>query len=441
MIACINLSLPKEFAMVDGNVPYGTGHVSFTLPDTAPTTFVQPLSVPGIPDQAGEVARALDNALSTYSLPTEGDAVVVVSDPTRPVPNTTILPILLGRMEAAGIAAERTTILVASGLHLPAKERAIREILGDAVCERYRVVQHDYRDRDNLVYLGTTGRGTPVWINKLFMESKIRFLTGVIEPHQFAGFSGGWKSVAVGLAGEETVTGSHALLLDPRSTQGVFQDNPTRNEIDEIGELVGDALALNVIINNDRQIVAALAGSPGDVESAGVELSSRIAQVEIPKPFDIVIASPGGNPKDLEMYQAQKAVLHAEVAVRQGGTIILVAECPLGAGNQRFEDWMGAAAEPQDVIARLKRDGFQVGAHKAFLLARTMLKARVMLVSDRMPTELAKKLMLEPHETIESALESAFARHGLNATVAVMPKASSTIPRLACGSQPDSQMH
>lgn len=416
--------------MVRVDLPYGKHQVSFELPDTVAITFIKPISVAAAQDQKGEVERALGEALARRPLPKEGNAVVVVSDHTRPVPNTTILPILLGRMEADGIPRERITILVASGLHLPAGEADLRSVVGDEIYDSYRVVPHDYRDRDGLAYLGESARGTPIWINRLYAEAGIRVLTGMIEPHNFVGFTGGIKSVAVGVAGEETVAGSHALLLDPRSELGVFQGNPTRAEIDDIGERVGADLAVNVILNNDKQIVKALAGLPSEVVAAGVEMSAQLAQVAVPGEFDIVIASPGGYPKDREVYQAQKAVAHATMAVRQGGTIILVAECPEGAGNQRFEEWMGAASSPTEVIERLGREGFRMGAHKAFLLARSMVKARVLLMSDCMPLELGKKLMFEQHTTVESALESAFARHGLSATVAIMPKASSTIPRI-----------
>ncbi|MHB8990175.1 MAG: nickel-dependent malate racemase, LarAH5 family [Chloroflexota bacterium] len=416
--------------MVEVTVPYGKTQLRFDLPDTSPPTVIKPVSAPPARDQAGEVSRALEEALARHPLPARGNAVVVVSDGTRPVPNTTILPVLLRRMEDSGIAPERITLLVGTGLHRPPRESELPALLGEEICRRYRVAVHDARDRDRLAEVGTTSRGTPVWINRLYLESDIRVLTGMIEPHQFVGFTGGAKSVSIGLAGEETIEGNHALLQDPRSQIGVYEGNPAREEMEEILELVGADLALNVILNNEKQIVAALAGPPREVERAGVRLSAQICQVAVPHSFDVVIASPGGFPKDLEVYQAQKAVAHAALAVREGGTIILVAECPEGSGDARFEEYMAAASSPRDVIQRFRRERFRMGVHKAFLLARSMVKARVLLVSDRLPEELGRKLLFEQHATVERALESAFARHGRSATVAVMPKASSTIPRI-----------
>ncbi|MGE5619309.1 MAG: nickel-dependent lactate racemase [Sphingomonadaceae bacterium] len=421
--------------MVEVAVPYGKTQLRFHLPDTSQLTFVEPVSAPPAPDQSAEVARALDEALARHPLPAGKSTVVVVSDGTRPVPNTTILPVLLERLEAAGIPREGITLLVATGLHRPTRESELPALLGEETCRRYRVAVHDARDRDRLARVGTTSRGTPVWVNRLYLESDVRVLTGMIEPHQFVGFTGGAKSVAIGLAGEETIEGNHALLQDPRSQIGVYEGNPAREEMEEILDLVGADLALNVILNNQKQIVAALAGHPRDVERAGVRLSARICQVAVPHPFDIVIASPGGFPKDLEVYQAQKAVAHAAIAVREGGTIILVAECPEGAGDTRFEEYMAQATSPRDVIERFRRERFRMGVHKAFLLARSMVKARVLLVSDRLPEELGRKLLFEQHATVGSALRSALARHGQSATIAVMPKASSTIPRIEERSQ------
>lgn len=415
--------------MAELAIPYGRTQLSFRLPERASVTILKPASVPAAPDQAAEVARALDDALLEHPLPS-GNAVVVVSDNTRPVPNSTILPLLLSRMEAAGISPERTTLLIATGLHRPTRESEIPGLLGREVSRRYRVVSHDARRRETLVHLGTTSRGTPIWINRLYVESDVRVLTGMIEPHQFVGFTGGAKSVSIGLAGEETIEGNHALLRDPRSRMGVYDGNPARAEMEEILDRIGADLAANVILNNERQIVAALAGLPRDVQRAGVDLSARICQVAAPRLFDLVIASPGGHPKDLEVYQAQKAVAHAAIAVREGGTIILAAECPEGAGDVRFEETMAAASSPEEVIQRFSREGFRMGAHKAFLLARSMVRARVILVSDRLPRELGRRLLFEQHSDMASALASAFERHGTSLSVAVMPKASSTVPRV-----------
>ncbi|HEX2923290.1 MAG TPA: nickel-dependent lactate racemase, partial [Chloroflexota bacterium] len=386
-------------------------------------------TAPAIPDPAAVLARALDMALARRPFPPVHDAVVVVSDGTRAVPNGTILPPLLSRMEAAGIPREGITILVGTGLHRPTREAELPALLGPEICARYRVAVHDARDREQLAYLGQTSRGTPIWINRSYVNSRLRVLTGMIEPHQFVGFTGGAKSVAIGLAGAETIAGNHALLQDPRSQIGVYAGNPAREEMEEILESVGADLAVNVILNNDKEIVELLAGPAREVQRTGVVHSAELCQVPLHHPFDIVIASPGGFPKDREMYQAQKAVAHAALAVREGGTIILVAECPEGSGEDRFEEWMSAASDPSDVLERFRREGFQTGAHKAFLLCRSMVRAKLLLVSDRMPADLARRLLLELHRTPESALAAALAYHGENASIAVMPKASSTIPR------------
>ncbi len=417
--------------MAEMLIPYGKTQLPLRLPETAGVSVLKPALAPAVEDSTREIERALDRALATHPLPSTGEAVVVVSDGTRPVPNPTILPPLLSRLESHGIPRERITILVGTGLHRPTREAELPALLGPEVYGRYRTVVHDAKDRTSLVHAGTTSRGTPVWINRKYVESRLRILTGMIEPHQFVGFTGGAKSVSIGLAGEATIAGNHTLLLDPRSQLGVYDGNPARREIEEILGMVGADLVVNVILNNEKQISAVLAGPPSETQRAGVELSARLAQVTVPHLFDIVIASPGGFPKDLEVYQAQKAVAHAAVAVREGGTIILVAECPEGAGDQRFEEFMSTVSTPQEAMERFRQTGFRMGDHKAFLLARSMARARVLLVSDRLPSELGKRLLFEQYGRLEAAVESAFTRHGPSATVAVMPKASSTIPRLA----------
>ncbi len=412
-------------------LPYGKTHLPLRLPETAGVSMLKPALASAVADPAAEITRTVDSTLTAHPLGSTGEAVVVISDGTRPVPNTTILPLLLGRMELVGIPRDRITILVGTGLHRPTRGSELPALLGAEVYGRYRVAVHDAHDRSSLIHVGTTSRGTPVWINRQYVESQIRILTGMIEPHQFVGFTGGAKSVSIGLAGEETIAGNHILLLDPRSQLGVYDGNPARAEIEEILDMVGADRAVNVILNNEKQICAVLAGLPREMQRAGVELCARLAQVTVPHLFDIVIASPGGFPKDLEVYQAQKAVAHAAIAVREGGTIVLVAECPEGSGDQRFEEFLSSVSTPREAMERFRQIGFRMGDHKAFLLARSMARARVLLVSDRLRAELGKRLMFEQYERLEPAVESAFALHGPSATVAVMPKASSTIPRPA----------
>jgi nickel-dependent lactate racemase len=199
--------------MADLDLPYGKTHMVLRLPESCEASVLVPRPPPALEDPREEVARALNG----HTVPAGDEAVVVVSDGTRPVPNGTLLPPLLGWMEAAGIPRERITILVGTGLHRPTREAELPAMLGPEVYGRYRTVVHDAADRSGLVLLGETSRGTPIWINRHYVQSPIRVLTGMIEPHQYVGFTGGAKSVAMGLAGEDTIQGNHALLRDPRS--------------------------------------------------------------------------------------------------------------------------------------------------------------------------------------------------------------------------------
>jgi nickel-dependent lactate racemase len=353
--------------------------------------------------------------------------VIVVSDKTRPVPNDTILPPLLERLERLGVRASDITFLVATGAHEPMRPDEFGRILPSEIVERYQVVGHDATAEGDLQKVGITSRGTPLWINKRFLEAETRIVTGSIEPHQFVGFTGGAKSAVIGLAGIATIQANHSMMNHPAARLGIYDGNPVREDIDEGGKLVGIDFAVNTVLNNEGGIVRAFAGTADAVQRSGVALSSAITQVEISERADVVIASPGGYPKDINLYQAQKALAHASQIAKEGGTIIVVAECIEGAGNDLYENWMEAASGLDDIFERFQREGFILGAHKAFLWARDMAKTEVYLVSSLNPS-LVRKLFLKPATSINEALDSALEGHGPAARVAVMPKAASTIP-------------
>ena len=201
---------------------------------------------------------------------------------------------------------------------------------------------------------------------------------GNVEPHQFQGFSGGVKSAAIGLAGRETINHNHARMIDPRAQLGHYADNPARQDVEEIGAMIGVHLALNAVLNGQKQIVHAVAGEPRAVMEAAIPLSRQVSQAPVAAPFDLVIASAGGHPKDLNLYQAQKALAHAALVTRDGGTVIVVAACPEGTGSRSYEAWMQGVGSHEEVFARFEREPFRVGPHKAFLMSRDAARVRTL---------------------------------------------------------------
>jgi len=310
------------------------------------------------------------------------------------------------------------------------------KVLPAEIVKRYRVLCHDADDHDNLVYVGKTERDTPVWINRHFARADLRIVTGNIEPHQFMGFSGGVKSAAIGLAGPETINHNHAMMSDSRARLGHFDDNPVRQDVEEIGRLVGVHFALNAILNEAKEILDVVAGEPEAVMKKGISLVQNLYEVEVSAPFDLMIASPGGHPKDINLYQAQKGLAHAALVTKDGGTIVLIAACPEGTGSQSYERWIEGVTSYQAIFERFQREGFRIGPHKAYQIARDAARVRVLLVS-QMPSDLVKRLLLtpigSPNEAVAVALDGLALKGPVpnrDLRVGLMAWANATIPIL-----------
>ena len=425
-------------------VPYGHDHLTFHLPDELHTELISPAQAASASDPIRAVNDALDASLGgkrRADFAGAQSAVVAVNDKTRPVPHKYLLQPLLARLEAMDISRDSITILVAVGTHPPMRSSEFADIIPPEVLQRYRVLSHDPDDRGNLVYLGQTQRGTPVWINRRFAQADLRIVVGNIEPHQFQGFSGGYKTAAIGLAGRDTVNRNHAMMTDPNAAPCRFEDNPPRQDIEEIGRLISVHLALNAVVNESKQIVAVLAGDPAEVMSRGIPLARKIYQVQVAGAFDLIIASPGGHPKDINLYQAQKALAHASLVMKEGGTVVLVAACPEGTGSASYERWMESMtpdsgwgkdwivnrAAYEAVIERFRREGFCAGPHKAYLIARDASRVRTLMLSE-MPLDFVRRLLLNPVASLDEGISLALGDLPPGARVGVMPAANSTIP-------------
>ena len=417
-------------ATAENAVKYGVETVTFALPDAADVTVIEPRSVKGVSDPVAEVEQALGEALAQGLLEQPGMAAITVSDATRPVPNHLILPPLLALLHARGVKENEISIIVGTGNHRAASPDEFPYLVGADIARRYRVFSHAYDDPEQLVRLGETSRGTPVVINRTFAEADTRIIVGMIDPHQFVGYTGGCKGAFIGLAGGETIAANHSMLSDPAAKLGVCSGNPVREDIDELTDFLSIDLVINVVLNTANEVVRVFAGDPHDVLAAAVPLVQDVCETAVPHAMDVVIASPGGYPKDINLYQAQKALAHACELVRPGGSVILVAECREGAGDDLYEAWMAAARTPQEVVTRFEREGFRMGAHKAFLFARSLLKTHTYLVSRGIGPDQAQELHLVSAPTIEYALAAALRDIEGRPRIGIMPRASSTIPRI-----------
>ena len=413
-------------------VPYGESTVSAVLAHGFAVDVIELPETSAAIDPIAEVRRALADPIGDFDWSRHqkvGSVAIAVNDKTRPVPHRHLLPPLMDRLADLGIPDRAVTFYVAVGGHPPMDPSEFPAILPQDVLSRYRVVSHDSERDDDLTFLGDTSRGTPVWINRGYVEADLKIVVGTIEPHQFVGFSGGVKSAAIGLAGLATINENHTMMAHPDSRIGTYAGNPARQDVEEIGRLIGIDLALNAILDQRREIVQALAGDPVAVMEAGAPLARRLCQVAVQQTYRLVISSPGGHPKDINVYQSQKAVASAARIVRPGGTVILAAACPEGAGSEQYEQWVSAKQSQQDVIDAFRTEGFRLGPHKAFQLARDTEQAHLIVCSD-MSEELARRLLLDPAEDFQAAIDAALADLAPGHRIAVLPHAASTIPYL-----------
>jgi nickel-dependent lactate racemase len=262
------------------------------------------------------------------------------------------------------------------------------------------------------------------------VQSALKIVVGNIEPHQFVGFSGGVKSAAVGLAGLETININHTLLTHPDSQIGEYETNPARQDIEEIGQKIGIHIAVNAILNQSKQIVRVLAGDPRAVMQAGIPLSKKFCQAAVSSKYDLIISSPGGHPKDINLYQSQKALAHAALIMQTGGTVIVAAACPEGTGSPHYEEWMKDKHSYAEVLERFAAEGFRIGPHKAYQIARDASRVRLMFYSE-MDSTLARSLLLNPVPDLQTAINIAVADLQPGAHIGILPHASSTIPYLS----------
>lgn len=410
------------------------------IPESRIIVRLSPNKIDGLEDEAGEIARALTEPIGTNllselvlakKLTSKGKTVIVVNDLTRPTPSYLLVPPLLDELNEAGVEDDRISLLVATGSHSPNDEEELRRLLSEEVLDRIRIVNHDGSNSDNLVDLGKTPRGVPVVINKEYYEADVKILTGSITPHQSAGFSGGRKSVLPGIAGKAALRSHHSYPLRVQGpAMGVLSDNHFSEEAMAAARMAGVDFILNVVQNGRKQIVRAVAG---DLESAwldGVAGAREIFEVKAPrmKP-DLVISFTGGPPRDINLYQAQKSISPAEKIVRDGGMIIVVAECGYGiGGGKNFFKWLAEAERPVEVIERFKKEGYHESSNKAYLYARALNKAEIVVVTPNFNDELMESMFLKRAETLEDAFSYAEHKLGKDCTVAILENTPELIP-------------
>jgi nickel-dependent lactate racemase len=407
---------------------YGRGRICVELPDTAHVDVLEKHPVPPLRDADAAVRAALSapHACAPLAELARGrrDAVIVVSDRTRPVPNALLLPPILDALRRGGLPAGAVSVLVATGLHRQNTPDELAEMLGRELARSLRILQHDARDAEAHADLGTTAGGLPIRIDRSYLERDLKILTGLIEPHLMAGYSGGRKAVCPGLAATETIRVAHGpAMLESHVGPGLVEGNPLHADLLEAMRRAGADFLVNVALDRERRIANVFAGDPVEAHVEGMAFVERESLVSLDAPADLVVVSAGGHPLDATWYQAIKGVVTASGIVRPGGVILLCASLHEGLGSASFEKLLRATRAADEFERRLDDPGFfAIDQWMLQHLCQALRRARVLVWSDGLPEEAAPWLLADVVPTPEAGVARALAGLPPRPRIAVVPQ-------------------
>jgi len=416
------------------SLAYGHGFLEVDLP-IENVTIIEPSHQPGLPDEKASLIAALNapiaaGALSADITP-EKTICVVHTDITRATPNDRVIPWLLEYLEASGAKRENITLLNGLGTHRPNTREELEEMLTPQVVANYRCLNHEPENDDALVQFGSTRSGAPALLNRHLVEADIRIITGFIEPHFFAGFSGGPKGIMPGVAGLQTVIGNHgeANIGSANATFGITQGNPIWDEMADIAQRPGPSFLLNVALNEQRQITGIFAGDLLKAHAAGCLFVKASAMQQVDTPFDIVITTNSGYPLDMNLYQAVKGMRAADRIVKDGGIIIMAAECAEGVPtNSPFERLLHSVANGSELLLKLKETDFHWPEQwQAQIQALIQSRAQIHLHSS-LPEDIVRRAHLIPCPDIAATVRAHSHAH---TRIAVLPQGPLTVPYTA----------
>ena len=416
-------------------IAYGDTGLTIEVPDSA--TVVESAVAPGLPDERAALLQAMRAPLHGPALVQvvrgAQSAVVVFPDVTRAMPTRRVIPVVLAELEAAGFGPDRLTLLSGTGTHRANTPEELERMLGRDVLDRFAVVNHDARAHETLVDLGTTSDGAPALLNRVYVEADVRIVVGLIEPHFFAGYSGGPKGVCPGVAGLETVLHAHDAqrIGDPGATWGEIRANPIQRLLREVVAMAPPSFTLDVTLNKAQQITGVFAGSGYAAHAAGCEFVARYQQCSVPHPFDIVVTTNGGYPLDQNLYQSVKGMTAAARIVRLGGSIILAAECRDGIPDHgSYGAILAKVRNHADIYASLHNGSETVPDQwEAQVQAIVQQKAHVYAFCGGLTDEQLRMAHLTPIHSVQETLSDLLLRHP-DASVAVLPEGPYTVPQV-----------
>jgi nickel-dependent lactate racemase len=420
------------------NLAFGQGWLPIEFPDGR-TTVIEPSHTPGLPDEKSAVLHALEQpigALPLLKLITPKTKICILfTDITRATPNDRIIPWLLAHLETV-VPRDNITLLNQLGTHRPNTKAELEKMLTPAVVANYRVLNHEPENDDALQQVGVMSDGTPALLNKHALAADLRIVTGFIEPHFFAGFSGGIKGIMPGVGGLRSVMSNHGFrnIGDPNATFGINDGNPLWEELRDIALKAGPSFVLNVTLNEERQITGVFAGDILKAHKVGTEFVRKSAMQAVEEPFDVVVTTNSGYPLDMNLYQGVKGMSAGARIIKPGGTLILAAECSEGIpANSPLDKLLRAVSSPEELLGLLAQPGFvRAEQWQAQIQAIIQRKARV-LVHSKIPDDVIRSAHLQPCHDIAAEVESCLRDLPPSARVAVLPQGPLTIPYLTNG--------
>ena len=418
-------------------IPYGKSAVNLDLPDKNVLAVLRSIEFGESVNESEIVKRALNRPLESDPLQhialKKEKICIVVSDYTRATPNKTLIPPIIEVLKKSGRKTGDISILVANGLHKPASQGTLKEFLGEEIVEEFEIINHDAENKESLVYLGETSFGTKVLVNRLVTQSDLIVLTGLIEPHFFAGYSGGRKAILPGVAGKETIFANHSyeMIMHPLSRYGVLEGNPIHEDMVEAAKmLTTQKYLVNVVIDRRHRIIGVFAGDVFKAHVEGVNFLNKYIRVNVPSKANIVITSNGGYPLDRDLYQAVKGMATGELIVKKGGAIVVFAECidGVGRGHEIFYRLMAEAKTPEEVLERIKREEPIKDQWEAQILARILKNSEVILVTKNIKHSVIEEMHMTPASSPEEAMEEAYRIAGKESKIIVVPEGPYIIP-------------
>lgn len=414
-------------------LPYGSGTLRGRVPERNLAFVLEPRPEKGLVDESAAVLQALREPAGQKPLvecvQPQDNVVVIVTDNTRACPDNRLLPPILWELEHV-VSRHQITVLVALGLHPPLDGDGLRRLLGADVVDNYRVFNHD---PSSAVNIGTTSRGTPVDINPLVVEADFCMSTGFIEPHFFAGFSGGRKSIAPGVFGLRSAYVNHGyrMISHPLARAGVLAGNPIHEDMVEQARMAGLKFIVNVLLNRDKDITHVFAGDLVEAHETGCRAALEQVGATVDHRVDIVLTTNSGAPLDLDLYQTVKGMDNGSLVTRDGGIVIVASSCSSGTGPQSFVDVHSACAGPIEVMQRIRREEPFGVQWQNQILARVQMRNDVMLKCE-LGGELVRGMGIEPVVDIDAAVRVAIERMGPDAEIGVIPEGPLVLPLLAC---------